>query len=145
MMKRDLLLAHLAGTWMMVGVIWFVQLVHYPLFDRVERAGFRAFAIAHQEQTFWVVFPPMLIELITGIALLWWRPRDIPLSLIIAGALLIGVNALSTALMQIPLHEQLGSRGYDVDAHRQLVAGNWVRTIAWSLRGFLVLFMLRKC
>jgi hypothetical protein len=27
-----LLLAHAAATLFMVGVIWFVQLVHYPLF-----------------------------------------------------------------------------------------------------------------
>ncbi len=30
-----LVLGNLAPTLMMTGLIWFVQIVHYPLFDRV--------------------------------------------------------------------------------------------------------------
>ncbi|MCK6525129.1 hypothetical protein L6R49_27300, partial [Myxococcota bacterium] len=30
-----LLLIHAAATWFMVGLIWFVQIVHYPLFSAV--------------------------------------------------------------------------------------------------------------
>ena len=32
-----LLPVHIAVTWYMTGVIWFVQLVHYPLMDGVGR------------------------------------------------------------------------------------------------------------
>ena len=34
------LLTHLAATLYMVGVIWFVQVVHYPLFARAGAEGF---------------------------------------------------------------------------------------------------------
>lgn len=30
-----LLLVHAAATWAMVGLVWFVQVVHYPLFAQV--------------------------------------------------------------------------------------------------------------
>jgi hypothetical protein len=35
-----LLLANAAATFFMVGVIWFVQVVHYPLFARVGTLDF---------------------------------------------------------------------------------------------------------
>ena len=39
-----LLLANLAATWTMVGMIWIVQIVHYPLFNRVGLEGFPRYA-----------------------------------------------------------------------------------------------------
>lgn len=46
-----LLAVHVAATWFMVGLIWFVQLVHYPLFARVGRGGFAAYEGAHSWRT----------------------------------------------------------------------------------------------
>jgi hypothetical protein len=40
------LLLNLASTGMMIGVIWFVQVVHYPLFGRVGRDGWTDYAAA---------------------------------------------------------------------------------------------------
>ena len=48
----------------------------------------------------------------------------------------------STALLQIPLHNSLG-RGLDLEAIEKLVSGNWVRTVAWSMRSILVLWWLQ--
>jgi hypothetical protein len=39
------------------------------------------------------------------------------------------------------MHRRL-EQGFDLAAHRQLVRGNWIRTIAWSLRGLLAVLML---
>jgi hypothetical protein len=39
------------------------------------------------------------------------------------------------------MHHRL-ERGFDPAAYRQLVRGNWIRTIAWSLRGLLAVQML---
>src|SRR5918998_3799546 len=36
---KYVLLVHLAATLVMVGVIWFVQIVHYPPFSRVGSGG----------------------------------------------------------------------------------------------------------
>ncbi|HEX2205610.1 MAG TPA: hypothetical protein VHG91_20025 [Longimicrobium sp.] len=48
---------------------------------------------------------------------------------------------LSTALLQVPMHGRL-ERGFDAAAHRRLVATNWVRTVAWTARGVLLLWSM---
>jgi hypothetical protein len=136
-----LLLVHAATTWFMTGLIWFVQVVHYPLFAGVGREGFSQYEEDHTERTGWVVGPPMVIELAAGLALVRWRPDAIPAWAVWVGLSLLGVIWLSTALQQIPEHRRLVS-GFLADAHRRLVRTNWVRTVAWSARGVLALWFL---
>lgn len=135
-----LFLVHLAATLFMVGVIWFVQVVHYPLFGRVGAAGFVAYAEAHSRLTGYVVAPPMLAELATGVALLFRRPEGVPAALPWAGFALLAAAWASTALLQVPKHRALGA-GFDRAAHRFLVTSNWLRTAAWSGRGLVVIWM----
>ena len=130
---------HLASTLFMTGVIWFVQIVHYPLFGGVGEADFAAYEGRHTWLTGLVVAPPMLIELATGAALVWRRPEGVPLQEVVIGLALLGVIWFSTYLLQIPRHTIL-SEGFDVAAHRELVLTNWLRTVAWSLRAGLVLW-----
>ena len=54
------LLAHVGATLFMVGLIWFVQVVHYPLFGSVGREGFAGYSQAHSRLTGFVVGLPML-------------------------------------------------------------------------------------
>jgi hypothetical protein len=135
------LLAHVAATWTMVGLIWFVQIVHYPLFAQVGPDRFAAYETAHNRLTTWVVGPPMLIEVVTACLLVLVKPEHIPSSYVWSGILLLTVIWGSTALLQVPQHEIL-TRGFAADAYRSLVTSNWIRTIAWTLRGVLVLVML---
>lgn len=55
-------LLHLAACLFMVGVIWVVQVVHYPLFSRVGAAGFMDYAQQHQRLMTWIVGPALLLE-----------------------------------------------------------------------------------
>ena len=41
MAAEFIVLLQLASTLAMVGLIWFVQVVHYPLFEKVGAGGFR--------------------------------------------------------------------------------------------------------
>jgi len=138
-----LLLVNVAATLFMVGVIWFVQAVHYPLFARVGEEGFPAYARAHARLTGLVVGPPMLLEAVTAVALVFSRPQGVPVSLPWAGLGLVVVIWLSTAILQSPRHTALG-RGFDPASYRLLVASNWLRTAVWSLRGILVLAMVSE-
>jgi hypothetical protein len=54
---------------------------------------------------------------------------------------LVGVVWLSTMFLQIPQHNIL-ARGFDQAAYEALVSGNWVRTVAWTLRGGIALWAL---
>lgn len=125
----------------MTGVIWFVQIVHYPLFSRVHGDGFGAYAALHGRLTTWVVAPPMLVELVSGALLLWRRPVEVWLVQTVVGFALILVIWLSTLLLQVPQHTALGA-GFDEAAYRTLVFTNWLRTSAWTLRSLLVLWMV---
>ncbi len=136
-----MLLAHAGATLAMVGLIWFVQVVHYPLMGRVGRDLFPPYAKAHSRLTSRVVGPPMLLEAATAALLIPLRPDGVPLSYALLGAALLAGVWLSTALLQVPRHTALG-RGFDRSEHRRLVATNWLRTALWSLRGLLVLAML---
>ncbi len=138
-----LVLTHLTATLFMVGVIWFVQIVHYPLFDRVAPSAFTAYSDAHSRLTTYVVGPPMLLELATGILLLVFRPVGVPAAVLWFGLTLIAIIWLSTALLQVPRHEVLGA-GFEEITHRGLVVTNWIRTVAWTLRGMLVLWICAR-
>ena len=129
--------AHLAATLVMTGVIWFVQVVHYPLFAGVGAAGFREYAARHGRRTTWVVAGPMLVELGTGAVLLWRRPAFLPAAVAWVGAALLAVVWLSTWGLQVPRHAELGV-GFDARAHRRLVRTNWLRTAAWTARAALL-------
>lgn len=135
-----LLLMNVAATLFMTGLIWFVQIVHYPLFANVGRGEFPAYHAAHSRRTTAVVLPIMSLELLTAVLLVATPSAPVPaITAWVALALLLLVWA-TTALLQVPSHQQLG-RGFDHAAIRALGAGNWVRTAAWSARAVLVLWM----
>lgn len=131
-MMPALIVVHAAATWTMVGLIWFVQLVHYPLMQEAGAEGFRRYAAEHQRRTTWIVLPTMLTELASAMWITWSRPD----ALSWIGLGLLGVIWSSTAWIQVPLHRRL-SAGQDQQVIARLVAGNWIRTIAWTARGLL--------
>ncbi|MFN0182016.1 MAG: hypothetical protein ACKVZ0_24700 [Gemmatimonadales bacterium] len=135
-----LLMIHLAATLFMTGVIWFVQVVHYPLFSAVARSEFPSYAKQHAALTTWIVAPPMLVELASALLLFWIRPAGVSTGNLSVGLSLLAVIWISTALVQVRCHDAL-QRGFDATAYRRLVRTNWVRTVAWSLRGLLALRM----
>jgi hypothetical protein len=127
----------LASCWFLTGLNWTIQLVHYPLFDRVGREGFAAYEGAHARMITPMVGPAMLVEALTAVMLLAARPRFLPAWAAWAGVALVGIVWLSTFLLQVPMHGTL-ARGFDADAHARLVGTNWIRTAAWSARALLL-------
>lgn len=131
-----LLAVHCAATWALVGLIWTVQLVHYPLFANVGADRFRAYHARHTRTITFIVGPLMLTELLTAILLLAGGVRE-PWLLASLPPLLF--NWFSTGLVQVPLHNRLAN-GFDPEACRRLVSTNWWRTLAWTLRGACLLY-----
>ena len=60
---NTLLLVNLAVSWALVGLIWTIQLVHYPSFSFVAEDHFLEFHRHHTRSITWVVMPLMLVEL----------------------------------------------------------------------------------
>lgn len=137
-----LFLIHTASTLCLVGLIWTIQLVHYPLFEQVGSDTYTAYQAAHQWRITLLVLPLMLAELVTAGLLVLNPPRDVRAVVAWLGLILVGVIWLSTFFLQMPQHATLG-KGFDAQAHHLLVNSNWIRTIAWSLRGLIALWMIR--
>jgi hypothetical protein len=137
-----LLPVHALATAAMFGVIWLVQLAHYPLMLSVGPERFHEWHKGHLARITFVVGPLMLLETATGLAwILLPDPANSPL-LAWVGMGLIFAIWLSTAILQVPLHRKLELGGYDASVIRRLVATNWLRTLAWSARAVLVLLAL---
>ena len=140
-MAKLILFIHAGATLYMVGLIWFVQVVHYPLFDGVDHGRFAQYERRHTQRTSWVVLPPMVVELACAAALLVLRPDAVPHWMTILGLALVALIWAVTFGLSVPQHHKL-LEGFDAQAHRRLVGTNWLRTAAWSLRGGLALWML---
>ena len=138
------LVLHVATTMFLVGLIWMVQIVHYPLFVEVGSNSFLAYHQRHIQLTTWVVAPLMVLELATGL-MLWFRAPFHPFWILNTVGLVLIWG--STALWQVPLHNQLPlTEGAErIDLINKLVASNWLRTIVWSLRGVFLVGWLLRC
>ncbi len=135
------LLLHAASTWFMVGLIWTIQLVHYPLFARVGDDEFPAYEAEHTRRMGWVLALPASVEVVTGGLLVWARPDTVPLWLVIASGFLLFLIWLLTIAVQVPHHTALSAR-FDLERIGSLVASNWSRTLLWTVRGLAVAWMV---
>jgi hypothetical protein len=140
-MLDPVLVAHLAVTWALVGLIWVVQLAIYPQFARIGGRDFRRYHDSYTTGITAVVAPAMGIELLTGAWLLLSPEQEANRTLWAVGFALIVFNFAHTALISVPLHGTL-SAGFDELAHRRLVRANLLRTAAWTARGALVVLAL---
>jgi hypothetical protein len=130
---------HVAATWAMVGFIWTIQVLHYPLMARVPDAEFPPFERSHQARVSVVLalFGP--VEVVTA-AWLFIDPGPIPRVLPLAAGLVLAAIWIATGFVFAPLHGRLAAG--ERSAHRRLEAWNWYRTGAWSIRGVMALWML---
>ena len=132
---------HAFTTLYMCGLIWFVQVVHYPLHGFVGIDGFIRYQTEHVRRTGWVVMGPMLLEVVTAVLLVINIPLGAHYSLPIVGLLLLVKAWVGTAFLSVPAHRQL-ERGFSQAAHGRLVHTNWVRTFAWTVRAPIALAIL---
>ncbi|MEZ4370030.1 MAG: hypothetical protein R3B07_04365 [Polyangiaceae bacterium] len=142
-MLRGILSVHVVSTCCLLGLIWFVQLVHYPLLGRVGSPSFAEYEVEHVTRTGWIAAPLMLLELGSLLGLLWLRPPGVPATWLWLNLALLGIIWVSTFLVQVPCHNALTS-GFDPVVHQRLVSSNWIRTVGWSVRGLLVFWLLNR-
>ena len=131
------LLGHLIFTSIMTGVIWVIQIVHYPSFHFIEKELYTAFQKFHMNKISIIVIPIMLAELITGMMLFLDRGSKSPF-LIISFVILVLIW-LITGVFFSKAHNELIA-GYQELVINQLVAMNWIRTLLWTLRLLLLTY-----
>ena len=140
-LPKAALLLQLATTLPLVGLIWFVQVVAYPLFARVASADFLAYHASHSRLITYVVAPLMLGELASAMVWTIWPLEDIPRQVAWVGAALAVTTWGVTMFVSVPQHAIL-ARGFDARAHELLVVTNWLRTAAWTARGAILLWVV---
>ena len=135
-----MLVLHLIATSVMVGVIWVIQLVHYPSFHFIELKQYTDFQRFHMSRISYVVVPAMFTELFTLILIV--ISMDQIDNLVLASAILLIFIWLMTAVFFSGVHQKL-TLGYDQTVVDKLVKLNWGRTLLWTLRLLLIsIYML---
>lgn len=135
------LVASTVAAWGMVGVIWTMQLVHYPMLAELSALKPVDAAVEHQRRITWVVGPLMAVEGVTALILMVERPATMSVAAAWLAAGLLGVALVTTAFVQVPQHGRLSS-GHDDQTAAALIRWNWIRTSAWSARGTLLAVVL---
>ena len=89
-------LLNFASTWYMVGLIWLIQLVHYPLFNYVGPEEFIVFHENHKILITPVVGIVMIVELVTSVIIFFQSPIGIRNWSSTFGIILLGIIWFST-------------------------------------------------
>lgn len=132
---------HMAATWFLVGLIWTIQVAHYPGFDAIDRNSYEQFQAKHMTKMGSLVGPPWLVEGLGVLAVFFLAPTTTTRLLAVAGGILEAAVIAVTIAASIPAHERL-AKGFDADALARLVSTNWLRTWAWSARGVIALVLV---
>lgn len=145
-MLATVLVVQAAVTWALVGLIWTIQLVHYPLLAGIEAHRYPRWQRLHMSRIAMLVGPLMLVELLSAgvlvaLAIRGGAPELVPWA--VTGGLLLILIWLSTALVQAPIHGRL-AEGFDPALHRWLVRTNWLRTVLWTGRGVLLALLVLR-
>jgi hypothetical protein len=136
-----LLLLHFFVTSALTGLIWTIQIVHYPLFAQVGVDRFIAYEQSHSFRISTIVGPLMGVEFLSSLWILWKRPFGMSPILAIGAFVVLLFVHLTTIVFSVPAHNVLG-RGFDDGALHKLVLSNWIRTIGWSARAGLAGYMV---
>ncbi|MDQ2772576.1 MAG: hypothetical protein M3Y54_18985 [Bacteroidota bacterium] len=132
-----LLLLNFAVAAYLTGLIWTVQVVHYPSFGLVPKAAWPAFHAAHTRRMSYVVLAPMVLELVLAAWLAWAGRAALPGGAGWWSLGLVGLIWAATFFISVPFHNRL-ENGFDYIAIDGLTRTNWIRTLAWTVRAALL-------
>ena len=124
-----------------VGLIWTIQLVHYPSMKYIPKDRFSEYHNFHSIRISILAMPLMFAELVTSIMLLYQNFNNALQSIFLLNLILVVLIWLSTFLIQAPLHNGL-SKEKNTEKLSKLICSNWIRTILWTARSILMILFL---
>ena len=127
---------HFLSTSLMVGIIWVIQLLHYPTFHFIKESDYVEFQHFHMQRISFIVVPVMIIELLSGFMLVYYFRSN----LLILCLIILLFIWLITFVFFTKLHQSLLD-GYDKKIVDKLVKINWSRTVLWSLRLIILIYI----
>jgi hypothetical protein len=141
MFESVLLYVHAFATWMMIGLIFFVQVVYFPLYKRL-KDKFTPYDVKDIKHMGMLVAPVFFFEFLSAVILVFYKYHDSTYRI------LSFVNLLMLVSIWV-VNYYLQVKRYGVKTllfldkmHHFLLTSNWYRTCVWFLRGLVVLAML---
>ncbi len=132
---------HALATWFMVGLIWTVHHVHYPLFADVGPAEYVEFQAEHVSRIGLVLAVPWLVEGVATLGLLLLARRRREIVTVLVGAVAAAGVLVISGLASAPAHSELAD-GFDAAVHDRLMAWNLVRALLWTVKGAVAAVLL---
>ena len=141
---RPLVITHVAATLFMVGLIWTIHVVHYPLFAEVGESTYVAYQAAHVDRVGILLAVPWFLEGLTllGMLALALERRELRIPVLI-GAIAMAVVLVISGFWSAPAHGELAD-GFDAAVHDRLMTANLVRTLAWTVCGASALWVMAR-
>ncbi len=141
---RPLVIAHVAATLFMVGLIWTIHVVHYPLFADVGASNYVEYQAAHVDRIGVLLAFPWLLEGLTllGVLVLAVEHRDLRIPALVDAVAMAMVLVIS-GVWSAPAHGELAD-GFDAAVHDRLMTANFVRTLAWSVCGVSAVWVMTR-
>lgn len=134
---EQLALLHLLATGFMVGLIWTIHAVHYPLFAFVPEP-YAPFQSEHMRRITLLLLVPWGLEVFSAFGLVLLADEGTERTLALVGGGLVVAIVAVTGLLAAPAHGRLLER-FDADEHRSLMRVDLFRTLLWSARGVVAL------
>ena len=132
-----IIVIHFISTSLMVGIIWIIQLLHYPAFHFIDKASYSAFQDFHMNRVSFIVVPTMITEFVSGVLVVLILPKYFLFKISLG---ILASIWIVTFLFFTKLHQSL-TVGYDEVLVNKLVRLNWLRTALWTARLFILFIM----
>ena len=130
----------------MVGLIWTIHTVHYPLFAHVGESTYVAFQSQHVDRIGKLLFLPWLTEGITLLAVLvlafFGNQRNLRLPAFLNGVGM-AIALIISGFWSAPAHGDLAD-GFNAAVHDRLMTANLVRSLAWTLCGVCAIWIVTR-
>ena len=120
----------------LLGIILVTQFITYPSFLSVSEHKFYHFHNKYVNRISFIVIPFMIFELFS-LGYISYILNDF---LLIKSLIILLSIWLSTFIIMVPLHNKL-SLNYEKEIVVKLINYNWLRTILWSMKLVLILYI----
>ena len=134
-------LLNLVLAFIAVGLIWTIQLVHYPAMRFIPKERFVEYHNFHSMRISFLAIPLMVTELGTSLILFYQNYNNAIQTIFLINLVIVALIWLSTFLIQVPLHNAL-SKEKQSEKLSKLICTNWIRTILWTARSILMILFL---
>jgi len=143
METSEVLLLLWAGlVFWVLGQIWFVQIVVYPLFAQVGAAEYVGYHRFYSRHIPLPVIVPGFASFLLPVPLALYGPV-VPFWMSAANIAAGIVGLLVTILLEIPRHSRLEKNGKDEAVIAELIRYNWPRTLSITSQAVITFLMLR--